>query len=141
MWDTSAYVAGVRLSVIVSSPALRFLFSTLTTIRTGLRSPTRTSSDNASVIVALKSPVRRCLGRCCRIFVIDPRKPRSRSLKIAYVPARVDSLECSSYLSASSRTKISSSLTLTRAAPRPRRNSSMRPGVPITISADVSKNL
>ena len=55
-------LAGVRFS-----PDLKPV--TLTTTRTGLRSPVRISSDTASVMVALKSPVRRCLGRVCRIPV------------------------------------------------------------------------
>jgi hypothetical protein len=42
---------------------------TLTTTRTGFLSPVRTSSDTASVIVALNRPVRRCLGRACSIPV------------------------------------------------------------------------
>jgi len=67
------YLVGILLSSITSpisrfpSPLLRtiFLDRTLTTMRAGFRRPTRTSSEraSASVIVALKSPVRRCLGR------------------------------------------------------------------------------
>ena len=41
-------------------------------------------------------------------------------------------------LSASSRTSTSSSFVLTTSLPFPRRNSSIRPGVPIIISAPVS---
>lgn len=45
-----------------------------------------------------------------------------------------------SYRSASSKTKTSSSFTLTMPLPLPSRNSSTRPGVPITISAPVEIN-
>lgn len=45
------------------------------------------------------------------------------------------------YLSASSSTRTSSSFTLTASRPFPSKNSSTRPGVPIAISAPVSKNL
>lgn len=66
------YLAGTRLSSTVSRvtfpPIFRFA-STFTTTRTGLRRPTLTNSDNASVIVALNSPVRLCLGRAVRIRV------------------------------------------------------------------------
>ena len=55
-------LAGVRFS-----PDLKPV--TLTTTRTGFLSPVRTSSDTASVMVALNRPVRRCLGRACSIPV------------------------------------------------------------------------
>ena len=65
------YFAGILLSSTTPPgtflPLLsrRFLACTLTTTWAGFRKPTRTNSDNASasVIVALKSPVRRCFGR------------------------------------------------------------------------------
>ena len=78
-------LAGVLRSDIAlwdASPSirLRFFDSTLTTIRTGFRSPTLTSSERASVIVALKSPVLRCLGKCEMMRVSEAEKPKSRSL-------------------------------------------------------------
>lgn len=62
---------------------LDFLDWTLTTTRAGLRSPTRTSSDkaSASVMVALKSPVRLCFGKCVMIRVNAFWNPKSRSLR------------------------------------------------------------
>lgn len=94
----ATHLAGVLLSVVwymaspspsSPSPAFRLvpalamalrLASTLTTIFTGFRSPTRTSSDKPSVIVALNRPVRRCFGRCESIRVSEAENPRSRSL-------------------------------------------------------------
>ena len=121
---------------------LDFLDWTLTTTRAGLRSPTRTSSDRASVMVALKSPERLCFGKCVIIRVNVFWKPKSRSLQNA---ASVNGTVQTShphrpYLSASSRTSTSSSFTLTSVFPLPSRNSSTRPGVPIIISAPESKN-
>lgn len=53
---------------------------TLTLTRTGLRMPTRTISlKSASVIVALKHPVRRCLGKAASSLVSTGEKPRSSS--------------------------------------------------------------
>ena len=49
--------------------------------------------------------------------------------------------EESHHRSASSNTSTSNSLTLTTPAPLPSKNSSTRPGVPITISDPFSKNL
>ena len=63
-------LAGVRFS-----PDLKPV--TLTTTRTGLRSPVHTSSDTASVMVALKRPVRRCFGIACSIPVRLSLKPMS----------------------------------------------------------------
>ena len=45
----------------------------------------------------------------------------------------------STHLSASSRTNTSNSLTLTVARPFPSKNSSIRPGVPMTMSAAVDR--
>ena len=53
--------AGVRFSTPFLNPV------TLTTTRTGFRSPVRTSSETASVIVALNNPVLRCFGKHCSI--------------------------------------------------------------------------
>ena len=63
-------LAGVLLSSTASEVfdddvVFTFLDWTLTTMRAGFRRPTLTRSEraSASVIVALKSPVRRCFGR------------------------------------------------------------------------------
>ncbi|KAL8945579.1 MAG: hypothetical protein Q9222_007892, partial [Ikaeria aurantiellina] len=50
---------------------------TRTLILTGLRSPTRTIWSTASLTLALKRPVRRCLVRRERIFWRSSLKPRS----------------------------------------------------------------
>ena len=67
-------LAGVRLS---SAPDPPF---TLMAILTGLRSPTRMIWSTASLTLALKRPVRRCLGSRARIFCRSSLNPRSRSL-------------------------------------------------------------
>lgn len=46
---------------------------------------------------------------------------------------------CLNYRSASSNTRTSNSRVLTMSFPFPNRNSSIRPGVPITISAFVDR--
>jgi hypothetical protein len=126
---------------VTSSSAFRLtprFASTLTTTRTGLRSPTRTSDERPSVMVAEKRPVRRCLGKCDMMRVIDASKPRSSRLwkDLVYRGIHIVRLM---YRSASSKTSTSSSLQLTILRPLPRMNSSTRPGVPTTISAVVSK--
>jgi hypothetical protein len=110
--------AGVRRSLpLPSAPeAVSVLMLALTTTRTGLRRPMRMSSDEASVSVAEKRPVRRCFGRPERMRVRLAWKPRSSSR------------------SASSRTSTSSvDVRVTDRPLRDWRNSSSRPGVPTTI--------
>jgi hypothetical protein len=70
---TNEYLAGVRFSPPFLNPV------TLTTMRTGFRRPVLTSSDTASVIVALKRPVRRCLGRDRSIPLRFSLKPMSNN--------------------------------------------------------------
>ena len=111
-------------------------------MRAGFLKPTRTSSDSvsASVIVALKRPVRLCLGRWVMIFVKVPWNPKSRSLW-NYCIRKESQRNTGGYidLSASSIIRTSSSLTLTEYLPLPSRNSSILPGVPTTMSEPVDK--
>ena len=105
-----SYLAGVLFSVL--KPVI------LTTTRTGFRRPVRTSSLTASVMVALKRPVRRCLGRVCRIPVILSLKPMSKSRS------------------------ASSMINISRALKRHGKDGAVmiswrRPGVPIRIVGDV----
>jgi hypothetical protein len=121
---------------------LTFFDCTLTTIRAGFRRPTRTSSESASasVMVALKSPVRRCFGRQVRIRVNAAWNPKSSNLNCShrcYDSCLCFPIETGAHRSASSSTNISNSLTLIIFLLLPRRNSSTRPGVPITMSAPV----
>jgi hypothetical protein len=87
--ELPTHVAGMRRSSTLSFTITPFLLrfaSTFTTTRTGFLRPTRTISDNASVMVALKSPVRLCFGSAVRIRVKHCVKPKSKSLsKCRYV--------------------------------------------------------
>lgn len=147
--EGNVYFAGVLLSSIIwplSSPSrpcvpLIFFAWTLTMMRAGFRRPTLTNSEraSASVIVALNKPVRRCFGRWVIIRVREAWNPKSRSLSVLSVSE--DSNLRRLYLSASSNTRTSKLLTFTTSRPFPKRNSSIRPGVPTMISAPVERNL
>lgn len=81
------HLAGILLSSMISpiweELTFNFLDWTFTVIRAGFRSPTLTSSEraSASVIVALKRPVRRCFGRWVTMRVMAAWKPRSNNLR------------------------------------------------------------
>ena len=144
-WRVKTYDAGVLLSSISSAFRLtpaNFLDCTLTTTRTGLRRPTLTISDSASVMVAENSPVLLCLGSWSNMRVIAFVKPRSSNLgEQSDEDLTRNEREENHYRSASSNTSTSNSFTLTMPAPLPSKNSSTLPGVPITISDPFSKNL